>query len=258
MTRSELRTVPKISVKIWKDVIKELDAKIDASCLRRDAYLRRVLEVELDYLDAEVSIPNSKASYDYVFATLDRFDRKLVSLALPTEITARLNDICARKRIVRDAFFNRLFLLLAAPQKLIDRLYFPLDYDEWKWRTEVWSEHRNDGPFFQNVFYPLEPDIDPFWPLRKGIEIATAEDKLEDYVEPETGATVRVQRTPTNEVQPVTSLYTTVFREKVNKDGVDLAGLSCYLPDWEIPGHAAEKQHQDKFAALFLDLGATA
>lgn len=253
MAQKELKTVPKISVKIWRPIITKLEAKIDAACLRRDAYLRRVLEVELDQLDAEVSIPNSKASYDYVFATLDQFDRKLVSLALPPDLTAKLNDICARKRIVRDAFFNRLFLLLAAPQKLIDRLYFP-DYEDWRWRNEVWSEHRHDGPFFQNVFYPLEPDIDPFWPLRMGIHIATAEEKLEDFVEPETGARIQVQRALADGVLPATSLYTTIFREKVDKGGLDLRGLSCYLPDWEIPGHPAERQQRDKLDALFAEL----
>jgi hypothetical protein len=252
MAARELKTVPKISVKIWRPIITKLEAKIDAACLRRDAYLRRVLEVELDQLDAEVSIPNSKASYDYVFATLDQFDRKLVSLALPPDLTAKLNDICARKRIVRDAFFNRLFLLLAAQQKLIDRLYFS-DYEDWRWRNEVWSEHRNDGPFFQNVFYPLEPDIDPFWPLRMGIRIAAAEDKLEDFIEPETGAQVQVQRALADGILPATSLYTTIFREKV-KDDLDLRGLSCYLPDWEIPGHPAERLHRDKLDAIFADL----
>lgn len=253
MAKKERTTVPKISVKIWRPIIEKLDTKIDQACLRRDAYLRRVLEVELDYLDAEVSIPNSQASYDYVVENLDRFDRKLVSLALPPELTARLNDICARKRIVRDAFFNRLYLLLASPPKLLDRLFFPLS-DEWQWRTEVWDEYHRDGPFFQNVFYPLEPDIDPFWPLRLGIGLASVDEKLEDYVEPETGTSIQVFRMLTDEVQPASSLYTKIFREKVGKEKMDLVGMSCYVPDWEIPGHQAQAEHRDKFDALFSDL----
>ena len=104
MATKTLKTVPKISVKIWRPILDKLEAKIESACLRRDAYLAKVLEVELDWLDQEVSIPNSQASYDYVLERLDRLDRKLVSLALPQELTARLNDICSRKRIVRDAF----------------------------------------------------------------------------------------------------------------------------------------------------------
>ncbi len=74
--------------------------------------------------DCEVSIPNSQASDDFVFEQLDTLDRKLVSLALPSELTSRLNEVCARKRIVRDAFFNRLFLLQCASPRLVDALLF--------------------------------------------------------------------------------------------------------------------------------------
>ena len=72
MATKTLKTVPKISVKIWRPILDKLDAKIESACLRRDAYLAKVLEVELDWLDQEVSIPNSQASYDYVLERLDR------------------------------------------------------------------------------------------------------------------------------------------------------------------------------------------
>ena len=252
MATTTLKTVPKISVKIWRPIIEKLDKKLDAACLRRDAYLRRVLEVEASALDCEVVIPNSKASNDHVFAKLDEFDRKLLSLALPAELTERLNAVCARKRIVRDAFFNRLFLLLAAAPKVIDSLLFSDVGSEW--RREVWSEYKHDGPFFQNGFYPLEPEIDPFWAIRAGLEHYRGELKVEDYVEPETGETVLVERTLTGEPVPPDSLYTTVFHQK-GKDGTnDLVGMSCYLPDWLVPGHNAVKAHQAKLDELLGDL----
>ena len=110
MAAKILKTIPKISVKLWRPIIEKFDLKIEAACLRRDSYLNKVLEVELDWLDHEVSVPNSQASYEYVFSCLDQLDRKLVSLALSPQLTERLNEICSRKRIVRDAFFNRIFL----------------------------------------------------------------------------------------------------------------------------------------------------
>ena len=79
MAAKALKTTPKISVKIWRPLIDKFDAKIELACLRRDAYLNKVLDVELNFLDEEVSIPNSQASYDYVFDRLDRLDRKLVT-----------------------------------------------------------------------------------------------------------------------------------------------------------------------------------
>ena len=246
-----LKTAPKISVRIWQPIIQMLTEKMDSACLRRDAYLRRVLEVELDFLESEVAIPNSPASYDYVFKELEGFNRKLVSLALPAELTARLNEICERKRIVRDAFFNRLFLLLAAPPKLVDSLLFPVS--EGDWRTHVWNEWKHEGPFFQNGFYPLNPTVDPFWAVREGLAMMAADDSHEDYTEPTTGQIIKVTRNETGEIMLPYNVYTTLFHRKT-KDGNNLLGMSCYLPDWLIPGHEAEKSYRAKSHELLAEL----
>lgn len=245
-----LKTTPKISVKIWKPIIKKLDEKLETACLRRDAYLAKVLEVELGHLENEVSVPNTQASYDYVFSHLDAFDRKLVSLALPQELTIRVNEICARKRIVRDAFFNRLFLLLAAAPAVVDNLLFEDFADDW--RRDVWSEYKHEGPFFQNGFYPLEPMVDPFWAVRCAMTIYAENTGLEDYLEPTSGKTIQITRDLSGEPVPASSVYTTVFTKKVS--GNDLRGFSCYIPDREIPGHNAATAYQAKLDDLFGDL----
>jgi hypothetical protein len=250
MVTKTLKTTPKISVKIWRPIIDKLDQKLDTACLRRDAYLRKVLEVELDRLEQEVSIPNSQESYDYVFRCLDKLDRKLVSLALPHELSERLNEICNGKRIVRDAFFNRVFLLLAADPRTIDTLVFSLAADDW--RAAVWSENKHDGPFFQNGFYPLEPIVDPFWALRNGLELFSEGSGLSDYVAPDSGKTVRVQHELGGAISPADSLYTTIFERKAGD--VALHGFSCWFPDWKIPGAAAERAHQAKLDELLASL----
>lgn len=253
MATKDLKTVAKISVRIWRPVIGKIDSKLESACLRRDAYLTKVLEVELDRLDEEVSIPNSQASYDYVFSQLDQLDRKLVSLALPQELTVRLNEICSRKRIVRDAFFNRLFLLLSASPKVIDTLLFGTVGNAW--RSEVWSQYKHDGPFFQNGFYPLEPMVDPFWAIRTGLQIYADDAGLEQHVEPSSGETIRVTRDDfTGTVSPAESLYATHFDQKVGD--VNLIGMNCYMPDWRIPGHGAEREYQVKLDELLANLEA--
>jgi len=240
--------IPKISVKICRPFIHMLDQKVENACLRRDAYLSKVLEAELSRLDEEVSIPNSEDSRKFVAERLDLLDRKLVSLALRSELTARLDDICERKRIVRDAFFNRLFLLLAAPPKLLDALLFA-EATAQDWRYKVWSEDRNEGPFYQNGFYPLAPVIDPFWALRAGIE-RCIEVEAEDYIEPTSGKKVRVTRDLTGAPMPLPGVYTTVFvKDK-------LLGMNCYMPDWHIPGHDAQKEVQAKTDELLAELDA--
>ena len=69
MTPKTLKTA-KISVKIWEPLIEKLDTKMEAACLRRDAYLTKLLEFELDRLEEEVSIPNSEAAYNFVSGRL--------------------------------------------------------------------------------------------------------------------------------------------------------------------------------------------
>lgn len=239
-------TTKKISTKIWQKVIAKLDTKLEAACLRRDAYLNKVLANELNYLDSEVSIPNSKAAHDFIAKQLDNMDRKLVSLTLQGDIVERLNEICSRKRIVRDAFFNRLFLLLAASPKLIDRLIFP---GEPEWRTEVWSEHGHDETFFQNGFYPLEQLIDPFWSIRAGIEIFSDDDSLSSYIEPESGREIQVRRTFGGQAIPRDSLYAAKWGKNILKD-IDLCGLNTFIPDSDVPGHPAQLAEQQELDDL--------
>jgi len=240
MENATLKTPPKITVQIWRPVIDRLNKKIEAACLRRDAYLNRVLEVELPWLDSEVSIANSERAQKFLAEQLDTLDRKIVSLALRPDLVEKLNEICRRKRIGRDTFFNRLFLLLAAQPKLIDRIFFSGD----DWRTEVWAECKHDGPFFQNVFYPLEAEIDPFWPLRTSLQLYAERTGGEDWTNPETGEVVKVSRSLAGEPQPITSVYASWqgFTRGVFKD-VDLTGLNVYLPDSWVPGtDAAERE----------------
>ncbi|QKE41965.1 MAG: hypothetical protein HO274_12140 [Ferrovum myxofaciens] len=151
---------------------------------------------------------------------------------------------------MRDAFFNRLFLLLAASPKVVNTLLFGNLGDEW--RTEVWTENKHDGPFFQNGFYPLEPMIDPFWAIRSGLEMYANDAGLEDYIEPKSGKSIRVKRDFTGAVAPADNLYTTIFEQKVRNN--DLLGLSCYMPDWRIPGHGAEQEHRAKLDELLAEL----
>lgn len=247
--KTDPKTVPKISVKIWKPIIEKLDTKIASACLRRDAYLNKILEVELDSLDEEVSIPNSPASYNFVSDRLQKLDLKLVSLALAPELTDRLNEICGRKRIVRDAFFNRIFLLLAASPKVIDSLFFSNVRDEW--RTEVWKGCKDNDAFLTDI-YPLQPQINPFWGIRTGIEIYSGNNALEDYVEPKSGKAIRVCRDFSGSVAPADSMYTIIFNLKIGDE--DLLGLSCYMPDWRIPEHEAEQKRRANLDQLLTDL----
>lgn len=250
MNNVQKNKIPKTSVRIYSPIVKKLDEKMNAACLRRDAYLNKVLEIELNELDREVSLPNSVAAQSFIAERIGRLDRKLVSLALRPDLVKRLNDICARKRIVRDAFFNRLFLFLTASPKVIDRLLFPGVGGDW--RAAVWSEHKHDLPLFDNTFYPLEQDIDPFVTIRTGLRLYNeGVEELYDHTNPATGELIRVAHNLNGDISPRDSFYTSILHDKQIKK-IDLYGFNCYIPDWLIPDSPALLDYEKHFDAIFI------
>jgi hypothetical protein len=215
---------PKTSVRIWRPIMEKLDIKLETACLRRDAYLARVIDREISHMENEVRLPNSKASYDHVLKCLDLLDRKIVTLTLPPDVVARVNLICTQKMIVRDAFFNRVFLLLAAAPKTIDRLLFGSN----DWRNDLWKGFPDayNQEFLDTMSNPLAPTTDPFWAIRQ---------MFEEYSLKDGG----VELDPMGQPEESDNIYTSFF-SKVG--GADLTGLSCYLPDWRVPGTVDNKK----------------
>lgn len=223
--KTEKTAIPKTSAKVWRPILEKLETKMSAACLRRDAYLSRVLEIELDHLEREVPTPNSDAARAFVAQKLEALpDRKLVSFALKPELVERLNEICTRKKIVRDAFFNRLLLLLAVAPKVLDRI---LGLSS-QWREELLREYGNET-FFQNFFEPIETDINPFWAIRDWIDEADASASEDSH-----------------------GVHGLFISSDCFKD-VDLSGLNCYVADHNIPGHPDEVSYRkllDEFLIL--------
>lgn len=213
---AEKANVPKTSTKVWRPILEKLETKMAAACLRRDAYLNKVLEIELDYLEKEIATPNSDAGRAFIAQRLEALpDRKLVSLALKPELVERLNEICARKKIVRDAFFNRLLLLLAASPQVLDRILGLGD----QWRVELLRKYGNDS-FFQNFFDPIETEVNPFWAIRDWISDPGDAESLNGR-----------------------GVHARFIDSDCFKD-VDLSGMNCYVPDSKIPGHPEEISHR--------------
>lgn len=238
-------TTPKISVRIWTPVIEKLDQKLEAQSLRRDAYLNKVLETELPYLDLEVSLANSPAAEAFIATRLDLLPRKPMSLTLRPELIEQLTDICRRKRIVRDAFFNRLFFLLAAKPKGIDTLFFGNSTGEWK--KTLWESTKRDRDFWMSGLYPLEPVPTPFWAIRTFFQIQAEETATEEYQDPDTGKTLWVVRDE-DTVRPMDNVHTVFFSNEF-KDA-DLTGLNCYVSDRHVPDTAAGRKALDDLLDL--------
>lgn len=244
-TRKKAQNVPllKITVQVWNRVAERLAVTLREACFRRDAYLSKIIENELQWLDREVSIANSEAAQDYVTHEMAKLPRKAVTLRLPQAVVERLSEICQRKRIVRDAFFNRLFLLLAADPKTIDQLFFRCD-DRGDWRADLWRKHKNEiDAFFENALFPLRAAQHPLWAIRVALEIWNEESGCsEKWLDPVSGQEILINRTSGGVPMPIASVYSSPFGKLSNHPGIGLLGLSCHFPDHLVPDSDAALQ----------------
>lgn len=245
----------KISATIWVPILKKFEEKLDRACLRRDTYLSKVLAVELPELEREIVLRNSPDACKFISQKLERLQpRKVVSFSLDETVVTRMNAVCEKQSIVRDAFLNRLLFLLSASPRAIDRLFFS-DFPG-DWRTQLWSEHKHDLPFFDNTFYPLDATIDPFGPIRFGLDLLEGdgdETDLSDYAIPETGESVKIVLNMTGQPGLPESFYGRIWHDRMFK-GNDLYGLNCHIPDWKIPGHPVAQEYEKSLDEL-LGLG---
>ena len=226
----------KLTLRIRRPLLEAFNSTVENACLRRDQYLHAVLQHELPRLGAEISVPNSEAASNHVAKQLRNLpDLHPVSIALPRDTAQRLDDICRRKRIVRDAFFNRLFLLLSAPSDQLDyHLSLREEDDDWShsdnnnsWWHEVWVEHRNDGPSIDNLFERLSsPQIDPLWALHTAFEIrADRKETIERRTDPQTGETQHYVLDFSDAPAPIPGVYSWPLRPSQQEDLMSRVGI---------------------------------
>jgi hypothetical protein len=245
MNSKVTKSIPKISVKIWDPILEKLNQKFDAACLRRDAYLNKILTAEISNLDQEVSIQNSEESQKYIADCLNNMkDRTLVSLALEPKLISDLNLICKRKNIVRDAFFNRLFLFLAAKQSFIDSFFFPTIPDGWKGMV-LKDLEQTYGNYWSDELYPMSFQEDPFWALRRGIDLYEECEGEEKSQTKTSDSQIRLERDlESEEFVPRISIYTKRLQKLKSSEGaeIDATGFNCFLQKSLVPGTDAHKE----------------
>ena len=228
----------KVPAKIWRDILIRFDGRVEEVCLRRDAYLSKVIGLEVERLEANVTVPNSKQAANFIAERLDRLDRKLITFTLDARVLDRLNEVCKRKSIVRDAFLNRLIFWLIAPPKIVDRI---LGAD---WDTPVWECHKEDIGIYKAALSPLDKSsigsfIDPLWAVHEHFNL---QDDFELSSSSKTeGIAGNSARNESIEMYPRPGFYTLPLNDRIIKN-VDLWGLNTYLPDYEVPGTSAQKE----------------
>lgn len=101
----------RITVRISAALVAQLDACLKSLYLRRDAYLNHTLGAEVDDL-AEVP-PNSPRAQRVLRQLRGAIpDKARIAITLDTELVKRINEVCAEKGIVRDAFIESYIAFL--------------------------------------------------------------------------------------------------------------------------------------------------
>lgn len=140
----------KILVKVHEPLIAIMQHKIDAACLKRDAYLDKALRVEAEFLRKEIATPNSDKAKNYIAAQLGDLKLKPLTLVLSAKTVDLINEVCKEKNVPRDAFMNRFFLLLIASDTILTALFQEfLDEDE-KFSSFVQYDWNDLMDFFPN------------------------------------------------------------------------------------------------------------
>ncbi len=278
MVASSKKPKGKITISVWQPVWSRLEKALDVACLKRDAYIGALINRELDHLANEIPVANSEGAQQYIDKQLRALlsDSTPLSLALDVEVVEKLDAVCKQRRIVRDSFFNRLFLFLAFGPRMAGKLLFDsfltdTTREGTEWTQFVWSECKHDGPFYENVFSPLAGHLDPIWPIRACFDEIEFQDKPDyvDWTDPTTKQTVKMAKwTPDSLLYLPPRFYTTVLNDHTLVKGAsrnpqgkpqqqsayhNLYGLNCYLPDFYIPTHEDFKTAQAASAALLED-----
>lgn len=222
----------KLTVRIWDRLFNLLEERTSEICLRRDALLERVIDREIDRLREELPEPNSdvaRAHIEHHLKLLIGGSKKQITLSLSPNTATKLEEICSEKNVPREAFLNRLILLLVAKPSFLDKTLFGLSPKEAN-ELRVHIKNQMGSPIeLENSFAPL-PIMsailsDPFGMYRE-LVAQLSEDAKENY-----------------------TLYGMPFLNE------SLLGLNCHIPDMLVPGTSAYLEAQQQAENMLAELG---
>jgi hypothetical protein len=170
----------KILVNVYEPLIDIMKRKMDAACLKRDAYLDKALRSEINFL-LEGTTSNSDKAKNYIADNLKELKLKPLNLMLSTATIDLMNSVCKEKNVLRDAFINRVFLLMVANETVLNELFSEYrdenygeygEYDYGYENTDFRDEFQDLGGGMAycspNILDVIESiiEIPPLWRLR--------------------------------------------------------------------------------------------
>ena len=116
----------KITVKIYEPLLMDFDKQIDTLFIKRDAFLNSMIREEVQHLASDLGGKRLSAKAKrYIAGELKRMGTAQVNVVVDKSTANALNAIVEATNIVRDAFINRLIMLLRSSGPLLSFLELP-------------------------------------------------------------------------------------------------------------------------------------
>lgn len=226
----------KILVNLWEPLVAALRHKIDAACLKRDDYLDHVLRHEAGMVVKEVGGRNSDEVRAYIAQNLNLLRRKQVNLNLSEETVQAINEACQRVNMPRDAFINRVVLLLVSQKPFFKRLLTEIDWD-WAESEVVASYYDYFDPVLDCTLTAIGEMVtsDPFAFYRACIELVNKDGGTEVQLHAANLQKDFLRHPEGSSISPESAI-----------------GFNCYVSEYEIEGHPAQTALQDSLLGQLL------
>jgi len=116
----------KITIKIYEPLLRDFDQQINKLFIKRDAFLNAMIQEEVKHLADDMEgkrlTPNAKR---YIAGELKRLGTTPVNVVVDKSTADALNAVVEATNMVRDAFMNRLIMLLRSSAQLLNYLELP-------------------------------------------------------------------------------------------------------------------------------------
>jgi len=116
----------KITVKIYEPLLRDFDRQIDKLFIKRDAFLNAMIQEEVRHLANDMEGKRlTTTTKRYIAGELKRLGTTQVNVVVDKSTADALNAVVETSNMVRDAFMNRLIMLLRSSSQLLGYLELP-------------------------------------------------------------------------------------------------------------------------------------
>lgn len=116
----------KITVKIYEPLLKDFDRQLAKLFIKRDAFLNAMIQEEVQHLAKDLEGKRlTLSAKQYIAGELKRMGTRQVNVVVDKTTADALNSVVDVSNMVRDAFINRLIMLLRSSGPLLRYLELP-------------------------------------------------------------------------------------------------------------------------------------